>query len=476
MATRDFSKYVLYRWRYVIGYSLVGLLLAGLLLFAGLFLPGSISEQEMVSVVRSESLDFANASTLAIQNLPYYALQSGIFSLFGVSIFTIKLPSLILALFSAIGFILLLRRWFKPNIAVLASLIAVSTGQFLFIAQLGTPSILYIFWPILLLLLGTQVTRTKKARYLWKILFSIAAALSLYTPLSIYPLLAILLAIFLHPHLRAAVRKLRKSRLAVISIIFLALIAPLVYFIGFVNPQLGPILLIGTPTTWPPDLSANIVTILKQYFLFWEPSVTSIMTPVFGLGSALLIILGLYRLIRTRETTRSYLVIFWVICLTPVLLLNPNFTSVTFVPSMLMLAAGLTSLIGYWYRLFPLNPYARIGGLAPIIILVGVLIVTGFARYAYGYHYSPSVATLFSNDLKLIPDDTKQIVVGDDERDFYKAVANINGEFEVVDKPTEPTFVVTRAANENYKSYKVQRIITNSHSIESDRFYVYQNR
>lgn len=476
MATRDFSKYFLYRWRYVIGYSLIGLLLAGLLLFAGLYLPGGISEQEMVSVVRSEALTIADLSTLAIQNLPYYALQSGIFALFGVSVFTIKLPSLIFGLLSAIGFILLLRRWFKPNIAVLASLIAISTGQFLFISQLGTPSILYIFWPIALLLLGTQVTRVTKLRFFWKILFVIAAALSLYTPLSIYPLIAIGLAVIFHPHLRAAVRKLKRGRLITVSIIFLALIAPLVYFIVAVNPQLGTALLIGIPSTWPPDLGANSITVAKQYFLFWEPSVTSVMTPVFGLGSAMLIGLGLYRLIRTRETTRSYLIIFWFICLIPVLLLNPNFTSVTFVPSMLMLAAGITSLIGYWYRLFPLNPYARISGLIPIIILVGALIVTGFVRYAYGYHYSPTVTPLFSNDLRLLPESTTQIVVGEDERNFYEAVARINGDFEVVEKPTDTTFVVTRAANESFddERFEIKEIITSARSTDANRFYIYQ--
>lgn len=476
MATRDFSKYFLYRWRYVIGYSLVGLLLAGLLLFAGLYLPGGLSQSEMQSVVRSAALSITDPASLAIPNLPYYAFQAGIFSLFGVSIFTIKLPSLILGLLSAIGLILLLRRWFKPNIAVLASLIAISTGQFLFISQLGTPSILYIFWPIALLLLGTQVTRVKKARFFWKILFVVVAALSLYTPLSIYPLIAIALAISLHPHLRAAVRRFKKGRIIVISIIFLALIAPLVYFITAVTPSLGGALLVGSTVTWPVNLGENALTVIRQYFLFWEPSVTTIMTPVFGLGSALLIGLGLYRLIRTRETTRSYLVILWIVCLMPVLLLNPNFTSVTFVPSILMLAAGLTSLIGYWYRLFPLNPYARISGLVPIIILVGALIITGFARYAYGYHYTPAVATQFSKDLALLPKDTTQIIVSDDERAFFEAVASINGDFEVVDTPTDKSFVVTRMANDEFGKFKITRIITSPGSTEANRLYVYQNR
>ncbi len=472
MATRDFSNFFLYRWRYVIGYTLIGLLLAGLLLFAGLYLPGGLSQSEMNSVVRSAALSLSDPSSLAVTNLPYHAFQAGIFAVFGISVFTIKLPSLILALLSAIGFIVLLRRWFKPNIAVLASLIAISTGQFLFIAQLGTPSILYVFWPVTLLLLGTQVTRVKKMRFLWKILFAVTAALSLYTPLAIYPLIAVALAVIFHPHLRNILRRMSKFHLTVVTVIFLALITPLIWFI-IQNPQLG-LALLGIPATLPIDLGANVVTSLKQFFWFWEPSSMAIMTPVFGLGAMLLIGLGLSRLIRTRETTRSYLIIFWIVCLIPVLLLNPSFTSVTFVPSMLIMAAGLTSLIGYWYRLFPLNPYARVAGLIPIIILVGALILTGFARYAYGYHYTPEVASLFSKDLRLLPQDTRQLVVNEDEKAFFTAVADYRTDLEVVTKPTSDTIVVTREARDQVTGFEITRIITNPYSNEADRFYIMQ--
>lgn len=469
MATRDFSKYFLYRHRYVIGYGLIGLLLTALLIFAGFYLPGALSAAETRSVVRAASLSLSDTSSLAITNLPYYAFQAGIFAVFGVSIFTIKLPSLILALLSAIGLILLLRRWFKPNIAVLASLIAISTGQFLFIAQSGTPSVLYIFWPILLLLLGTQITRGKKWRFLWKILFAIVAGLSLYTPLSVYPLVAIALAMVLHPHLRSIVRRLSKVRLSIVTVIFLAIITPLV-LLCITSPQLG-LTLLGVPTSWPPDLGTNAIIVLKQYFLFWEPSATELMTPVFGLGSALLIVLGIYRLIRTRETTRSYLIIFWFICLIPVLLLNPSFTSVTFVPSVLMLAAGLTSLIGYWYRLFPLNPYARVAGLVPIVLLVGILLTTGLVRYGYGYHYSPNVAPLFSTDLALLPENTT-IVVSNEEYPFYKAVAKYEKNLQVTTTLTKPTAVVSHNAWKSTDGYTITRIITNSRADLADRWYV----
>jgi len=473
MVARDITNFFIYRWRYVVGYSVIALLLAGLLVFAGLYVPGGISPEEMRATVRSDALSFSDLSTFGITSLPYYLLQAGIFHLFGVHDFTIKLPSLILALLSAIGLILLLRRWFKPNIAVLTSLVAITTGQFLFIAQNGTPGILYVFWPIALLLLGTQVTRAKKGRRFWKLSFAAAAALSLYTPLSVYPLLAITLAVSLHPHLRNILRRLSRIGIALSIATAAIVLAPLVYLMT-ITPRLA-LSLIGAPATWPPDLGANVMTLVRQFLLFWEPSTTTLMTPVFGLGSLLIIGLGIYRLILTRETTRSYLIITWMICLLPILILNPTFTSVTFVPSVLLLAAGLTSLIMYWYRLFPLNPYARIIGLIPIIILVITLIGSGVDRYVYGYHYAPNTVVNFSKDLSLIPTNTTHLVVSANQLPFYTAVAHHRAGLVVTLTPTTDQFVVTREARVSIPStYQITKIITTTTTNDSDRLYVYK--
>ncbi|HEY8886113.1 MAG TPA: glycosyltransferase family 39 protein [Candidatus Microsaccharimonas sp.] len=473
MAARDITNFFIYRWRYIVGYGIIALLLAGLLIFAGLYVPGGVSPEEMRATIRSDSLSFSDPSTFAITSLPFYLLQKTIFHFFGITDFSIKAPALIIALFSAVGLILLLRRWFKPNIAVLTSMIVITTGQFLFIAQNGTPGILYVFWPILLLALGTQVTRAKKGKLFWKISFAAAAALSLYTPLSIYALLAITLAVTLHPHLRNIVRRLSKAKVAVSLVTALILAAPLAYLIA-TKPQLG-LSLLGAPATWPPDIGANAMTLLKQFFLFWEPSTTTLMTPVFGFGSVLIIGLGVYRLILTRDTTRSYLIIIWVLCLIPVLLINPQFTSVTFVPAVLLLAAGLTSLITYWYRLFPLNPYARIAGLIPIVVLVITLLGSGLDRYIYGYHYAPSTAVNFSNDLRLLPKNTKNLLVTGDELAFYQAVAHHRSELRVVTIPDTDVFVATRSAHASVlSSYQITRIITTTYTNDSDRLYIYK--
>jgi hypothetical protein len=473
MAVKDFSKFSIYRWRYITGYVLVGLLLAGLLVFAGFFVPGGLTADERQAVVISESLDITNPNSLAVAHLPYYLMQALSLEVFGVSEFTIKLPSLILGLLSAVGIILLLRRWFRPNIAVMASLIAIATGQFLFIAQYGTPQILYVFWPIALLLLGTQITRGKRFRLLWKILFAGAVAASLYSPLSIYMILAIILTVSLHPHLRNAVRRLSKVKVALGIGVATLISAPLIWMF-ITNPGLG-LQLLGIPTIWP-DWVANVRLLAEQYLLFWAPSTGAVMTPVFGLGSFLLILLGIYRMIQTRETTRSYLVICWLIALLPIIIINPEFISILFVPAVLLLAAGLTSLIYYWYRLFPRNPYARIAGLLPLIVLVAALIGSGLDRYIYGYYYSPTVATTFSKDLDLLPSDTSQLVVSEGEAPFYSAVARYENTYTVSTEPTEATFTATQAARKAGfdTDADITRIVTNAYSQNSARFFVYQ--
>jgi voltage-gated potassium channel Kch len=468
----DVTNFYIYRWRYYIGYALVVFLLVGMLTFAGLYVPGGISDSEKIAVIKSSSISITNISSLGTTNAPYYLLQQASMKLFGASDFSIKLPSLILGFLTAGGLILLLKRWFKPRIALIASLIAVTTGQFLFIAQNGTPSILYVLWPVLLLLLGTLIAKKAKFRLAWKLLFFSVAALSLYTPLSIYALIALGASIILHPHLRFIVRSLSRPQLAIGFVLALIIVAPLALGI-IASPGLG-LMLLGIPSDIP-NFLANATALSNQYLGFPLPSTTILMTPVFGLGSALIILIGFYRLIRTRESTQSYLVIIWLVCLIPILVTNPMFTSVTFLPLVLLLATGLTSLISYWYRLFPRNPYARIAGLVPIIILVSSLVLSGLERYTYGYYYDPHAAPNFSQDLSLLPKNTTELVVSNNELPFYVAVATFNPKLKVTTAAYGTEFVVTRDAYHSVTPFRVDRIITSSALNQSDRFYVYKN-
>jgi len=130
--------------------------------------------------------------------------------------------------------------------------------------------------------------------------------------------------------------------------------------------------------------------------------------------------------------------------------------------------------MGNWYRLFPRNPYARIAGLVPLVILVGVLVLSGLERYIYGYQYDPGTVSNFTQDLSLIPPDTKQLVVSEAERPFYNVVAVKNKDYTVVAAPTEDTFVASRAGKTVYPGYAIDSIVTDRRVTDSDRFYVYK--
>lgn len=458
-----------YRWRYRIGYTLVILVLVGILIFIGLNMPGGISPSEMESAVISDNLKLTSVTT---SNYPYHLLQHLSLKFFGLSILSIKLPSIIIATLSIIGIAVLLRRWFRPNVGILAALIAITTGQFIFIAQNGTPDIMNLFWPVCLITTASLIINEQsKNKKIYAVIFCIIAALSLYTPLSIYTLIAILAATILHPHLRFHLRNIGRVKTAIGLAIFLILSSPVILHV-IENPSFI-MTLCGIPKTLP-NIGENISILATEYLGFAQPGGKLYMTPVFELGSAILILVGLYQTFKTRATAKSYIINLSIICLLPVAILNPSLMTVTLLPLIILLAAGLRRTLTHWYQLFPLNPYARIGGLIPIVLLVSVLVISGINRYIFTYQYDPEITVNFSNDLNLIPKDTKKLVVAKSEYDFYKVLARHNKSIEVSTDFAGDSFIATKLAKTKNASYTIEKIITNCNKNDSDRFYLYK--
>lgn len=471
MKTIDFSSFFIYKWRYYVGYTLLGLILIGGLVFSSFYVPGGLTADEVKAVVTSDALTPMQLLGNSPAHAPYYLLQHVSLWLFGVTLVGVKLPSLILGVLTAVGMVLLLRRWFSPGIAMLTAIVAVATGQFLFLAQHGFVGILYLFWPTMLLLLGTIAANKSKYGVIWKVLFFITAALSLYSPLSIYVLIALGSAVLLHPHLRYLIKRLSRVKILIGALVGLALAVPLGWTI--IQHPLHGLTLLGIPSEMP-NIVDNLRTLAQQYFNFTSVGTNSLMTPVFGLGSTLIILYGLYRLIRTRNTVQSYVILTWLGLLLPILVLNPLFTSITFVPLLLLLATGLEGILRTWYGLFPRNPYARVAGLLPIVILTSSLVLFGLERYAFGYTYSPTTVRHFSRDIILLPKDTRTLKVGTDEQAFYAVVAKHRKDLTVTTTtPKDTAYVATRAAKDN-KKVPIKVIVDHTYAAPApDRFYLY---
>jgi len=484
------TDFYLYRWRFFIGYGLVIILLALFLLFVGQNLPGAITTAEMNAVTKSAALDLQAPETLTVTSLPYHLMQKLSLNLFDVSIIGIKLPSLILSFITAIGAVLLLRRWFRPNVALLATLLLVTTGQFLFVSQSGAPGILYMLWSVWLLLAATMVTN-KDALYplLWRVLFFVLVGLSLYTPLSLYLIVAIVSAAVLHPHVRFVLKRMNKGSVLLLSCLSLLMIAPLGYLVAK-RPELG-LELLGKPVIWPPDVLQNGWQLIRQYFDFFTPQPNTLMVPIFGFGALALIALGAWQLVKNHYNARSYTIAAWMLLLLPVLLINPMYTSITFVPFLLLMASGLDFLLRSWYGIFPRNPYARAVGLLPMIVLVGGLVVSAVDRYVYGYHYSPEIASNFSRDVTLLNDKFKSIkepitlIVTPEEYNFYNIVAQrasqenktsiVVGQNATQHMGATATVIVSKKAQPAYTGQPPLDIVTTSAARDADRFYIYKN-
>lgn len=478
--TKSVTDFLLYRWRYVLGYSLVGVILAVLLILTGLYSPGGLTAAEMTSAIKASLMSYGHFDPAMVINLPFSLLQKASFAVFGVTTLSIKLPSLVLGFLSIVGLLPLLVMWFRQNVSLITIALVVTSGQFLFIAQSGTANILYIFYAVWILLAATMISRHAQFLIVWKILLFILAALSLYTPLSIYMFIAMFLATVFHPHLRYLIKRLNPAKTAAAAALSVVIIAPLVYAV-IQNPAIG-LTLLGIPPVWLSPIS-NIVMLYQQYFDFVTPHSGEVMNPVYGMGSMALVLLGIFRLFSTKYTARSYIISAWFLFIVPIVIVSPQYVTILFVPIVLLLAMGVHTLISYWYQLFPRNPYARIVGLVPLTILIVSMTLSGIERYMYGYHYDPMIARNFSQDLRLLNKEIRKhdkivLVVDRNEKLFYDVVAKYNPKLAVsTTQPAEgtPILISHAAATLRPAGVTPESIITDRQSTDADRFYLYKN-
>ena len=395
---------------------------------------------------------------------------------------SIKFPSTILAVLAAVGMFLLVRAWARSNVAVIAALIGSTMPAFVFAAQDGTPHIFAVFASIWLLLAATYVARRKAPGLLWKMLLFSFFVLTLYTPLGIYLCLALLSAAIFHPHIRYVARRLNPNRVVASLIVGLLLVSPLLYSV-VMQPQIG-LGLIGWPSSWP-DWWPHTQQFFGTLFGFGEQN-DGILRPIIPIGIAMLMLVGLYRLHKTRYTARSYVMLAWMLLLLPLTYLNPEYVPILLPSIVILIAMGMATLIIEWYRLFPLNPYARVFGLLPLSFIVAGIVLSSVSRYSISYISSPDLVKTFHTDLSLLDqtlnraeattDNPIRVVVGEDNKAFYELTAKYDGRYTIsLATPTEAPFVLIAGSGADPAPNIIpSHIAVTSRSNEANRIYLYK--
>lgn len=467
----------MYRYRFHVGFVLLALAYIALLFGLPLLAPNGLSESEMASAAHSYDLQPDSVLKGDIVNLPYRALQKLSIMLFGLNVYSVKLPSIVIGLILGLLLILLLNRWFKTNVALLASILAILSASFLFLAGSGTPLIMLVFWPTLLLWLGSKIQGVTKPKPLYCFVFAFALLASIFTPHLIYLAAFIVLFALLHPHLRFTIKTLPTVPLILTLFIILMGLAALVVA-AFVNPAIIPELLLAPGLTFGGFIENVKVAFLPLFS--WNTTLESqFLSPFVGLASIALAAIGLLSTTKgffaSRNSIASCLIVFTIFLAG----LNPESAILILLPLSILIAHGLRYILDKWYTLFPGNPYARISGVLPIGAFMGIMIYGGITHFLYGYRYVPMVADEFNNDVTLIQENLTQgetlYVINDEISYNFLKILQESHTFTVENQIPAPDQLPTKYATLGHQNIpgELNTIITSPKSDNSDRIYMY---
>lgn len=477
MKKRTPTSLFLYRYRFHVGFILLALAYIALLFGLPLLAPNGLSESEMASAAHSYGLQPDSVLKGDIVNLPYRTLQKLSIMLFGLNVYSVKLPSIVIGLILGLLLILLLNRWFKTNVALLASILAILSASFLFLAGSGTPLIMLVFWPTLLLWLGSKIQGVTKPKPLYCFVFAFALLASIFTPHLIYLAAFIVLFALLHPHLRFTIKTLPTVPLILTLFIILMGLAALVVA-AFVNPAIIPELLLAPGLTFGGFIENVKVAFLPLFS--WNTTLESqFLSPFVGLASIALAAIGLLSTTKgffaSRNSIASCLIVFTIFLAG----LNPESAILILLPLSILIAHGLRYILDKWYTLFPDNPYARISGVLPIGAFMGIMIYGGITHFLYGYRYVPMVADEFNNDVTLVQENLTQgetlYVINDEISYNFLKILQENHTFTVENQIPAPDQLPTKYATLGHQNIpgELNTIITSPKSDNSDRIYMY---
>ena len=477
MKKRTPTSLFLYRYRFHVGFILLALAYIALLFGLPLLAPNGLSESEMASAAHSYDLQPDSVLKGDIVNLPYRTLQKLSIMLFGLNVYSVKLPSIVIGLILGLLLILLLNRWFKTNVALLASILAVLSASFLYLAGSGTPLIMLVFWPTLLLWLGSKIQGVTKPKPLYCFVFAFALLASIFTPHLIYLAAFIVLFALLHPHLRFTIKTLPTVPLILTLFIILMGLAALVVA-AFVNPAIIPELLLAPGLTFGGFIENVKVAFLPLFS--WNTTLESqFLSPFVGLASIALAAIGLLSTTKgffaSRNSIASCLIVFTIFLAG----LNPESAILILLPLSILIAHGLRYILDKWYTLFPDNPYARISGVLPIGAFMGIMIYGGITHFLYGYRYVPMVADEFNNDVTLIQENLTQgetlYVINDEISYNFLKILQESHTFTVENQIPAPDQLPTKYATLGHQNIpgELNTIITSPKSDNSDRIYMY---
>lgn len=305
-----------------------------------------------------------------------------------------RVPSVLFAVISIICFYALMARWYTRRIALMTTLLFITSSWTLTIGRQALPTISYLGWlPILALLYWTVSEGKHKLAVLF---WAFTISLAFYVPGLLW--FVVVLATSQRKRLQSLIISTPGWQIAIAGVLSLILLVP--FFYSMVQSPLSALASLGLPTTMEQITSApyRLLQIFIQVFIY------SSANAVFHLGhlsylditSGILFLLGIYRLryssARKMMAWSGLVALGWLVGAA-----LGAINIAIFLPLIYMfVGGGLSFLLVQWLKVFPRNPIARGVGISLVIALVVFISFYHLNRYFIAWPHNPVTKQVFS--------------------------------------------------------------------------------
>lgn len=391
---RSIQRSWLYRYRYLLASILLAVIVLAISIYRFWSVPSGLSASEKLSAIASGRLASSNITSLV--NAPWLILEALAIKLYGMTIFALRLPALLLVVASILTMMLAIRAIYRPSLAMMGGLLMACSAFTISLGRAGTPAVMTVLLLTLAILLGYYVVNAKQ-----KVTPAVGLALDLmalsYMSGGLYIVVALAVVALLHPKSRYTIKR-HKKLLAGIAVAYLVLLLTPMLLIGRGRTTLASLLAIGVPSL------ANLRQLASGYVAGSAGLTGGLMTPMLTITGAIMVVIGLITLARRGGllSLRSYVIISLLVAGVSMAAFNPDYIYLLFIPTILLEVIAIGYIVDKWHGLFPQNPYARSLAILALSILIGSISLLDINRYISAVNYQASVVYQYDQTLPAV--------------------------------------------------------------------------
>lgn len=391
---RSIQRSWLYRYRYLLASILLAVIVLAISIYRFWSVPSGLSASEKLSAIASGRLASGNITGLV--NAPWLIPEALAIKLYGMTIFALRLPALLLVVASILTMMLAIRAIYRPSLAMMGGLLMACSAFAISLGRAGTPAVMTVLLLTLAILLGYYVVNAKQ-----KVASAVGLALDLmalsYMSGGLYIVVALAVVALLHPKSRYIIKR-HKKLLAGVAVAYVILLLVPMLLIGRSRTTLASLLVIGTPSP------ANLRQFASGYVAGSAGLTGGLMTPMLTITGAIMVVIGLITLARRGGllSLRSYVIISLLVAGVSMTMFNPDYIYMLFVPTILLEVIAIGYIVDKWHGLFPQNPYARSLAILALSILIGSISLLDINRYISAVSYQAGVVYQYDQTLPAV--------------------------------------------------------------------------